>query len=89
MDEVKPSKFNGTRSCALFWCQFVAIAEHSCWMRLEKSTYLIIALQCHASDMVHGVLKGATYEEGLQALEDCFRDQPLAAAYFSQLNTRT
>jgi hypothetical protein len=58
-------------------------------MRLEKSTYLITALQGHATDMVHSVMKGATYEETLEALEDCFRDQNLAAAYRSQLNMRT
>jgi hypothetical protein len=32
-----------------------------------------------ATDMLQGVLKGATYEETLKALEDCSRDQHLAA----------
>jgi hypothetical protein len=39
--------------------------------------------------MLHGVPKGTTYEETLQALEDCFRDQHLAIVYCSQLKTRT
>jgi hypothetical protein len=39
--------------------------------------------------MLHGVPKGATYVEILQALEDGFGDQHLAAEYRSQLKTRT
>jgi hypothetical protein len=39
--------------------------------------------------MLHGVPKGMTYDETLQTMEDCFGDQHWAAAYCSQLKTRT
>jgi hypothetical protein len=39
--------------------------------------------------VAHGIPKGETYEEALQALEDCFGDQHFAAAYRSQLKART
>jgi hypothetical protein len=58
-------------------------------MRQEKSTYLITALQVWATDVLHGIPKSATYEETLEALEDCLGDQHLAAAYCSLLKTRT
>jgi hypothetical protein len=80
----KPPMFDRTYSWAAFWCQFETTAEHNCWTHLEISIYLITTLKHHATDMLQGVLKGRTYEETLDALEDCFRDQPLAAAYRSQ-----
>jgi hypothetical protein len=83
----KPPKLDGTSS-ALFRCQFETVAEHNFWMRQEKSTYLIAALQCRATDVLHGVPKGATYNETLESLEDRFGDQHLAAAYCSQQKLR-
>jgi hypothetical protein len=50
---------------------------------------LITALQGWATDVLHGLPKGATYEETLEALEDRFGDQHLAPAYRNQLKTRT
>jgi hypothetical protein len=58
-------------------------------MCLEKSTYLITALQGRATDVLHGVRKGATYEQTLEAQKGRFGDQHLAAAYRSQLKTWT
>jgi hypothetical protein len=55
----------------------------------EKSTYLITALQGQANDMLNGVLKGATYKQTFEALEDRIGDQHFAAAYHSQLKIRT
>jgi hypothetical protein len=55
----------------------------------REVTYLIAALQGRACDVLHGVPRGATYEETIEALEDRFGDQHLAAAYRSQLKTRT
>jgi hypothetical protein len=54
----------------------------------EKSTYLITFLQGRATNVLHGVPNGATYEKSLEALEDRFGDQHLAAAYHSQLKGR-
>jgi hypothetical protein len=73
----------------MFRCQFKTVADHNCWMPREKVTYLIAALQGRACDVLHGVPRGATYEETIEALEDGFEDQHLAAAYRSQLKTQT
>jgi hypothetical protein len=42
-----------------------------------------------ATDKLHKVPKGATYEETLEALENQFGDQHLATPYHSRLKTRT
>jgi hypothetical protein len=73
----------------VFRRQFETAAHHNCWTRQEKSIYLITALQGRSTDVLHGVSKGATYEETLEALANRFEDQRLAAAYRSQLKTRT
>jgi hypothetical protein len=73
----------------MFRRQFETVAEHNRWTPLEKATYLIAALQGWACDVLHGVPRGATYEEAIEALEDRFGDQHLAAAYRSQLKART
>jgi hypothetical protein len=44
-------------------------------------------LQGRASDVLHRIPKEETYEI-IEALEDRFGDQPLAAAYRIQLKTR-
>jgi hypothetical protein len=72
----------------VFQRQFERVAEYNCWLRLEKSTYLIIVLQGCANNVLHGVPKGATYEEIPKALEDRFWDRHLDAAYRSQLKLR-
>jgi hypothetical protein len=50
---------------------------------------LITSLQGWATDVLHGILKSANYEESLQALEGRFGDQHFAAAFRSQPKTRT
>jgi hypothetical protein len=62
----KPPNFNRTQSWAMFQHQFETIADHNCWTRQEKSTYLITTLQGRATDMLHGVPEGATYEKTLR-----------------------
>jgi hypothetical protein len=84
----RPPKFRRTTSGAVFGRQFETVAEHNCWSRLEKSRYLI-TLQGWATDVLYGVPKGATFEEAIKAMEGHFGDQLLAAAYRSQLKTRT
>jgi hypothetical protein len=69
--------------------KFETVAEHNCWMRQEKSTCLIIALQGRATNVLHGVPKGVTYQETLEALKDHFGDHAFAAEYRSRLKTRT
>jgi hypothetical protein len=64
----------------MFQRQFETITEHNCWMPREKATYLIAALQGRACDVLHCVPTGAMYEEAIEALEDRFWDQHLAAA---------
>jgi hypothetical protein len=70
----KSSNFDGTISWAVFECQFETVAENY-WKCLEKSTYLITALQGRATDVLHGVPKGATYEKSLEDQEDSFWPQ--------------
>jgi hypothetical protein len=84
----KPPKFDGSTSWTMFRRQFETAADHNRWMPREV-TYLIAALQGRAYYVLHGVPRGAMYEETIEALEDCFRDQHLAAAYRSQLKMRT
>jgi hypothetical protein len=69
--------------------QFENVAEHNWWNPRERAKYLIAAVQGRVSNVLHGVSKGAPYEETPEALEDRFRDQHLAAAYRRQLKTRT
>jgi hypothetical protein len=73
----------------MFWHQFKTIAKHNCWMCHEKSIYLITVSQGRATDVLHGVPKGTTYDETLEAVEDGFGYQYLAAIYRSHLKTRT
>jgi hypothetical protein len=85
----KSFKFDGTISWAVVERHFETVVENNCRTRLEKSTYLTTALHGQATDVVLGVLKGATSEKPLEDQEDSFWDQILAAAYISKLKTRT
>jgi hypothetical protein len=64
------------------------VAEHYGGAPRVKATHMVTALQDRASIVLHRVSKEAMYET-IKALEDRFGDQHLAAAYFSQLKTRT
>jgi hypothetical protein len=62
-DAAKPPKFDETTSWAVFCRQFQTVAEQNCWTRLEKSIFLIIALEGRATDVLHGVSKGPAVSE--------------------------
>jgi hydroxypyruvate isomerase len=62
---VTPPKLDGTTSWSVFRHEFENVAEHNGRTLKEKSTYLITALEGRATDMLHGISKGATYEEVL------------------------
>jgi hypothetical protein len=85
----QPPTFDGTTSWAVFRRQFQTVAEHNYWTRQGKYTYLIIALQVRAADVLHGIPASVIYEDALQALEELFGDQHFATAYRSQLKART
>jgi hypothetical protein len=51
--------------------------------------YFITALKGQAADVLHGIPTNVTREETLQALEDRFGYQHFAAAFCSELKTRT
>jgi hypothetical protein len=53
MGAVKPPKFNRTQSWTVFWRQFKTVADHNCWTRQEKSTYLITTLRGQATNMLN------------------------------------
>jgi hypothetical protein len=66
-----------------------AVAEHYMWVPQIKIMCLLTAPECRASDVLHGVSKGATYKI-IGALEDRFGNLHLAAtAYHPPLKTRT
>jgi hypothetical protein len=77
---LKTPKFDGLTSSAEFYHQFEAMAGHCKWAPCLKAMNLLTALQGQASDIFHGVLKEATYEETIKALDDHFGDQHLATA---------
>jgi hypothetical protein len=73
----------------VFRRQFEIVAGNNCWAPRERATYLIVALQGGASDVLHGIPKGPNYEEILETLKDIFGGQHLDAKYRTQLKTRT
>jgi predicted phage tail protein len=85
----QPPTYDGTTSWVMVRRQFQITAKHNHWLQEKKLMYLITALKGWATDMLHGVPTNVTYEETLQALEDHFGDEHFAAAYRSQLKTRT
>jgi hypothetical protein len=73
----------------MFLREFETVAGHYKWTPCVKVTHLLAALQGRASDVLHGVPEEAKHEESIEAFEDRFGDQRLAAAYHSQLKIRT
>jgi hypothetical protein len=85
---VKPPKFDGTTSWAVFYRQFEAAAVQNNWQPKEKTAHLLSVLQGQAA-IVRTVPAEATYEDITGALRDCFGDHQLAAVYWSQFIART
>jgi hypothetical protein len=65
------------------------VADHNQRSDREKSTYFITALKSREADVQPGIQANTTYEDTLQALEDRFEDQNIAAAYRCLLTTMT
>jgi hypothetical protein len=86
-DKVKPPKFDGSTSWAVFHRQFEAAAIHNDWAPREAS-HLLSVLQGQAADVLHSVPAEASYEVVVGALQDRFGDHQLAAAYRSYLKAR-
>jgi DNA repair exonuclease SbcCD ATPase subunit len=87
-DKVKPPKFDGSTSWAVFHRQFDAAAAHNDLTSREKAAHLLSVLQGQAADVLHSVPAGASYEDFVGALQDRFGDHQLAAAYRSRLKAR-
>jgi hypothetical protein len=85
---IKTPLFNGSTSYTVFRRQFEALVGRYKWASCAKPTHFLVALQGSATDVLHGDPKQVTYEEAIDTLEDCFRDQHLAATYRSQLKIR-
>jgi hypothetical protein len=81
-DKVKPPKFDGSTSWAVFH-QFEASAIHNDWTPREKAAYLLGVLQGQTADILHSVPAKASYEDIVGALQDRFGDYQLAAVYRS------
>jgi hypothetical protein len=54
----------------MFRRQFEAMLGHYKWASCAKVTYLLVALQGPATNVLPGVPKEATYEEAIEAFED-------------------
>jgi hypothetical protein len=87
-DKVKPPKFDGSTSWAVFHRQIDAAAAHNDWTPREKAAHLLSVLQGQVADVLHSVPAGASYEDIVGALQDRFGDHQLAAAYRSRLKAR-
>jgi hypothetical protein len=88
MDRVKPPKFNGSASWAVFHRQFEAVADHK-WTFSEKASYLLAVLHGQAVDVQQSIPPGTTYEDIVGALKGRYGDHQLATAYREQLKART
>jgi hypothetical protein len=60
---VKPPKFEGLTSWAVFHRQFEAAAVQNNWMPSEKAAQLVSVLHGKAADILHTVRAEATYED--------------------------
>ena len=78
---MKPSKFDGATSWAVYHQQFEATAIQNNWIPNEKAAHLLSVLQGEAADILHTVPAEAMYENIIGALRDRFGDHQLAAAY--------
>jgi len=86
---VKPPKFDGATSWAVFHRQFENAAVQNKWTQSERAAHLLSVLHGKAADILHTVPPEATYEGIAGALRDRFGNHQLAAAYRSQLKART
>jgi hypothetical protein len=64
----------------MFRQQLEIVVEHD-WMPPEKSAHLIPALNEPAIHILCGIPTAATYEEVTEALENCYGDHHLEAAF--------
>ena len=86
---VKPPKFVGASSWAVFHRQYEAAAVQNNWTQSERAAHLLGVLHGKAADILHTVPAEATYEAIVGALRDRFGDHQLTAVYRSQLKART
>jgi hypothetical protein len=59
------------------------------WSDQEKSTYLTTTMKGRENNVLPSIPTNMTYQDTLQALENRFGDQHIAAAYHCQLTART
>jgi len=60
---VKPPKFDGATSWAVFHRQFEAVAVQKNWIPSEKAAHILIVLHAKAAEILHTVPVEATYED--------------------------
>ena len=59
---VKPPKFDGAKSWAVFHRQFEAAAIQNVWSQSERAAHLLSVLHGKATDILHTMRTEATYE---------------------------
>jgi hypothetical protein len=82
---LKPPKFDGVTSWAVFHRTFDAAAIQNSWKESEKAAHFLSALVGNAADILHTITSEALYEDNIGALPDRLRDHQLAAVYRKQL----
>jgi hypothetical protein len=87
-DKVKPPKFDGSTSWAVFHRQFEAATNHNDWTSHEKAAHLLAVLQRQAADILHSIPAGATYKDIVGVLKGRYGEHQLAAACRAQLKAR-
>jgi hypothetical protein len=85
---VKPPKFDGATSWAVFHQQFEAAAVQNNWTLNKKPAHLLSVLQGKVADILHTVPAEATYEDIVGALQDNFGDHQLVASHNLRLGHR-
>jgi hypothetical protein len=84
-DRLKPQKFDGSQSWAVFHRQFEAAADDK-WKSCKKAAHLLAVLQGQVSDVLqHNVPVEATYKNIVGSLKNRYGDHQLAAAHRAPL----
>jgi hypothetical protein len=84
-DRVKPPKFDGSTSRAVFHHQFRAMDIHNDWTSCEKAMHLLTTLQEQAADILCGV---AARADIIGVLEGRYEDHQLVVVFQNQLKAR-
>jgi hypothetical protein len=87
VDRVKPPRFDGSMSWAMFYHHFEAMVGHNSWAS-QKVTHLLTIQQGQTFNVLQSIPTEVTYGEIFEVLQSYFGDRLLAMAHHSQLKAR-